>query len=226
MEAQTLQSVLSKIQKSLDVPKNQHNEFGGYNYRSAEDILEAVKKLLPDGCFVQCQDDIVLIGERYYVKATAYLIQDDKMITNVAFAREEDSKKGMDGSQVTGAASSYARKYALNGLFAIDDVKDADTMDNRQPARKMAPRPATTRPVTQRPSTAARPAQTNIACPEHGDPVNSYGGHRMPDGSWCNAAKPLVDAARKSGTSYKAPAPAATPAPAPVVNNDPNVEIN
>ena len=116
------------IQENLKAPKNQKNKFGGYNYRSCEDILEAVKPLLKEKELVlQLTDELVQIGDRYYVKATARLIDNEEVIENVAYAREEENKKGMDGSQITGASSSYARKYALNGLFLIDDVKDSDT---------------------------------------------------------------------------------------------------
>lgn len=116
------------IQSELKAPKNQVNKFGGYKYRSAEDILEAVKPLLKiTGCYLTISDSMELIGERYYVKATATLTNPDgDSISVCAYAREEETKKGMDASQITGAASSYARKYALNGLFCIDDTKDAD----------------------------------------------------------------------------------------------------
>lgn len=119
------------VQSQLKAPKNQRNNFGGYNYRNCEDILEAVKPLLKaEGLFLTITDDIVVLGDRFYVKATATLTDGDRRLSNQAFAREEATKKGMDGSQVTGAASSYARKYALNGLLAIDDTKDADALNN------------------------------------------------------------------------------------------------
>ena len=119
---------LLKIQMELKAPKNQTNSFGGYNYRSCEDIFEAVKPLLQEeGLVLRVTDELVNIGERYYIKATAILTDGNDVIENVAYAREEETKKGMDGSQITGASSSYARKYALNGLFLIDDVKDSDT---------------------------------------------------------------------------------------------------
>lgn len=126
-------TILNKIQTELKAPKSQRNNFGKYNYRSCEDILEAVKPLLKkyDATLI-IADDIVLIGNRYYVKATATLTSADGANTATAFAREEETRKGMDASQITGSASSYARKYALNGLFAIDDTKDADTRDNRE----------------------------------------------------------------------------------------------
>lgn len=121
---------LAEIQKTLKAPKSQRNNFGNYDYRSCEDILEAVKPLLGDLSLL-INDEVVQVGDRYYVKATASLTDGEDFVANQAFAREEETKKGMDGSQITGAASSYARKYALNGLFAIDDTKDADTKDNR-----------------------------------------------------------------------------------------------
>ena len=121
---------LINIQNKLNAPKNQKNTFGGYNYRSAEDILEAVKPLLlEEKCVLLLNDDVVLIGDRYYVKATATLFggEGKQLAQTTAFARESLTKKGQDDSQITGTASSYARKYALNGLFCIDDAKDADT---------------------------------------------------------------------------------------------------
>jgi hypothetical protein len=125
-------SALHEIQKKLKVGKGNENTFGGYKYRNCSDILEAVKPLLPDGYCITLTDEIVLIGDRYYVKASATLTNGTANYQVTAYARESFSKKGMDDSQITGAASSYARKYALNGLFAIDDTKDADGMDNRE----------------------------------------------------------------------------------------------
>lgn len=123
---------LTNIQARLVAPKNQYNTFGKYKYRSAEDILNALKPLLKDNdCSLTISDDIALIGNRFYVKATATLKNATGEVESVsAYAREEETKKGMDGSQVTGTASSYARKYALNGLFCIDDTKDADYLNN------------------------------------------------------------------------------------------------
>ena len=123
---------LIEIQNELKAPKNQRNNFGGYNYRSCEDILEAVKPLLKkQGLALIIKDDIFAIDGRFYVKATASLFDEnkDKIAETTALAREEESKKGMDASQLTGSTSSYARKYALNGLFAIDDNKDADAIN-------------------------------------------------------------------------------------------------
>lgn len=119
---------LIKIQQNLKAPKNQHNSFGNYNYRSCEDIFEAVKPLLEEeNLTLRLNDELVQVGDRYYIKATAILTDGTETIENTSYAREEETKKGMDGSQITGASSSYARKYALNGLFLIDDVKDSDT---------------------------------------------------------------------------------------------------
>lgn len=118
---------LVAIQAELKAPKDLYNKFGKYNYRSAESILEALKPLLSaQKCHLTITDDIVLVGERYYIKATATVSNGTESVSAVAFAREEDTKKGMDSSQLTGSTSSYARKYALNGLFAIDDNKDSD----------------------------------------------------------------------------------------------------
>lgn len=131
----TIYEKLSAIQTKLIAPKNQYNSYGRYNYRSCEDILEGLKPHLEETkTAVTVNDEVVLVGERYYIKATATLhdCESDKSVSNTAYAREELTKKGMDASQITGSTSSYARKYALNGLFCIDDVKDADTRDNRQ----------------------------------------------------------------------------------------------
>lgn len=125
---------LITIQSELKAPKSQYNKFGGYKYRKAEDILEAVKPLLAkQKCTLTITDDVVLIGNRIYVKATA-TIKNEKgeCETTTGWAREEETKKGMDGSQITGASSSYARKYALNGLFAIDDNADSDATNTGQ----------------------------------------------------------------------------------------------
>ena len=129
-EGKPIYASLMAVQAELKAPKSQHNSFGKYDYRSAEDIIEAVKPLLKENdLFLTMSDDIVQIGDRYYVKATVSVtdIVPGESVQTSALAREAAQKKGMDESQVTGTASSYARKYALNGLFAIDDTKDADT---------------------------------------------------------------------------------------------------
>lgn len=154
-ETLSLHEHLMVIQQQLKAPKNQNNTFGGYKFRSCEDILEAVKPYL-GGLTLTLSDEIVHFssnstptvvelvdskgnpfrevvgGDRFYVKATATLSDDTDEIATSAYAREADDKRGMDASQITGSSSSYARKYALNGLFAIDDTRDADTMDNRE----------------------------------------------------------------------------------------------
>ena len=128
---------LHHIQQNLIAPKSQHNKFGNYNYRTSEDILEAIKPLAGDAN-VLLSDELTQVGDRYYVKATATLQLKDEQISVTAYAREAEIKKGMDESQITGSASSYARKYALSGLFAIDDTKDHDSNElNSQ--RKAAP---------------------------------------------------------------------------------------
>jgi hypothetical protein len=126
---------LLEIQTELKAPKGQYNSFGKYKYRSCEDILEAVKPICKEHkTTLLISDGLENIGERYYIKATATIIdiEDGTILQNTAYAREEETKKGMDGSQITGTASSYARKYALNGLFCIDDTKDADTDEYKQ----------------------------------------------------------------------------------------------
>ena len=136
---------LLAVQSELKAPKGQYNSFGKYKYRSCEDILEAVKPLLKQhGATLVIGDTVELIGERFYVKATARFIDttDGAEIVNTAYAREESEKKGMDGSQITGTASSYARKYCLNGLFDIDDTKDADTDEYQKQQSKGSEKPA------------------------------------------------------------------------------------
>lgn len=134
------------IQSKLKAPKGQYNSFGKYNYRSCEDILENARPLANENnCVIVINDDIKEVAGRYYVEATATLFdaESGEEISTKALAREADIKKGMDESQITGASSSYARKYALSALFALDDTKDADTMDNREPAKKQVSKPAT-----------------------------------------------------------------------------------
>lgn len=134
-EGKPIYAALMAVQADLKAPKNQRNNFGKYDYRSAEDIIEAVKPLLKEnGLILTMSDDIVLIGDRYYVRATVSVtdIVTGESVQTSALAREAAQKKGMDESQVTGTASSYARKYALNGLFAIDDNRDADTDEYQQ----------------------------------------------------------------------------------------------
>ena len=134
---------LISIQSELKAPKGQYNSFGKYKYRSAEDILEAVKPLLKKyECCLLLSDEVVVKEGRHYVKATATLCADDTSVKVTAYAREPETNKGMSESQITGTASSYARKYALNGLFAIDDTKDADTDEYvKQTALRQASKP-------------------------------------------------------------------------------------
>ena len=153
---------LAAIQAALKAPKSQFNKFGGYKYRKAEDILEAVKPLLKQyGCTLTCTDELQRIGDRYYIKATATITnsEDGVSVSTTAYAREEEEKKGMDGSQVTGASSSYARKYALNGLLCIDDTADSDTTNvgPAEGAETPAESPKTTR--TKKTSTATENKQ-------------------------------------------------------------------
>lgn len=139
---------LLEIQTELKAPKNQHNDFGNYFYRSCEDILEAVKPLCKKhGCVLTLTDTVKQVGDRYYIEATAILfdVETAEMISSTASAREPQTKKGSDESQITGAASSYARKYALNGLFDIDDTKDADGEEK--------PVTPTSKPFAQKPTT-------------------------------------------------------------------------
>lgn len=147
---------LNRIQVELKAPKNSYNNFGKYKYRNLESILEALKPLLDKyKCVLTITDSIELIGERFYIKSTATIVDIEfkktegdfsNRFTTVAYAREEDSKKGMDASQLTGASSSYARKYALNGLFAIDDTKDSDDINQSEKpvsrSQNNPPRPA------------------------------------------------------------------------------------
>lgn len=128
---------LLNAQSKLKVPKSNFNSFGKYKYRSCEDILEAVKPIMQEEkMLLTLADEVVLIGERYYVKATATVTFDKESLSVSAYAREEEEKKGQDASQITGTASSYARKYALNGLFNIDDTKDADTDEYQKQTNK------------------------------------------------------------------------------------------
>lgn len=140
-EGKPIFAALMAVQAELKAPKGQHNSFGKYDYRSAEDIIEAVKPLLKEnGLFLNMSDEVVLVGDRYYIKATVKVVDvvTGESVQTSALAREAAQKKGMDESQVTGTASSYARKYALNGLFAIDDNRDADTDEYAAQTRQSA----------------------------------------------------------------------------------------
>lgn len=167
--------VLGEIQSILKAPKGQYNSFGKYAYRSCEDILEAVKPLLKArGAVLTISDEIEFIGGRWYVRAVAKFRVGSEEIETSAFAREPETKKGMDESQITGAASSYARKYALNGMFCIDDTKDADATNTGDVQKKQTA-----------PAPAAKPAQTAKKEPtlkERFDRCRSYF-DQAPDGS-------------------------------------------
>lgn len=137
---------LLSIQAELKVSKNQYNSFGKYNYRSCEDILEAVKPLcVKQGLLLTVTDEIIEVGNRIYVKAVSEITDGQTKISAVGYARESENKKGMDDSQITGSASSYARKYSLNGLFLIDDTKDADST-NKHDKDESKPEPQNTQP--------------------------------------------------------------------------------
>lgn len=129
---------LTEVQNELKAPKSKYNSFGKYNYRSCEDILEAVKPILKaKRLAMTVKDDVFNIGDRFYIMATVtvYDCESEEKVTTTAYAREDADKKGMDGSQITGSSSSYARKYALNGMFAIDDTKDADSWNTHDKDR-------------------------------------------------------------------------------------------
>ena len=156
--------ILTALQSELKAPKGQYNSFGKYKYRSCEDILEALKPLLKKrNAALLLSDEVELMGNRYYVKATATLYHEGiQVASTTAFAREEEVKKGMDASQITGTASSYARKYALNGLFLIDDTKDADNSEHQQEEQQTVQAVQT----TPQPRTPQLPAVDNPVTPE------------------------------------------------------------
>lgn len=158
---------LAEVQKTLNAPKSQYNNFGKYSYRNCEDILMAVKPLLGESSMV-ISDEIVCVGDRFYVKATASFMLDGASVCSTAYAREPISKKGMDESQITGAASSYARKYALNGLLLIDDSKDADSM---QPTKQAD---STSLQKALREYLALNTQQQNAEWPKYTEEVKKY----------------------------------------------------
>lgn len=138
MVALNIYEKLTEVQNELKAPKSKYNSFGKYNYRSCEDILEAVKPILKaKRLAMTVKDDVFNIGDRFYIMATVTVFdcESDEKVTTTAYAREDADKKGMDGSQITGSSSSYARKYALNGMFAIDDTKDADSWNTHDKDR-------------------------------------------------------------------------------------------
>lgn len=179
----TLSEKLNVIQTKLKAPKGQFNSFGKYHYRSCEDILEGIKPLLEETkTTIRLSDEVQAVGNRIYIKATAILSDGETEISTTAYARESESKKGMDDSQVTGTASSYARKYALNGLLAIDDTKDADTLNNSNlnngctgtPARKDTP-------AQQKPA-APKPQLKGEATPEEQEEIKNLFGAKKETG--------------------------------------------
>lgn len=192
----TLRARLSIIQRTLDVPKTHYNAHGGFYYRNAEDILDAVKKLLIDGETIETGDVIENIGDRYYCKATAYFANETEMISKDAYAREAEEQKGMQSSQLSGSTSSYARKYALNGLFAIDDVKDADSMDNTKDlisthTTVRTPEGTISTPKQEESNAPVRPEAPY--CTEHKQYYYKqekngkvWYSHRNVDDTWCN----------------------------------------
>ena len=135
IKKESIHQTLVRIQRDLKAPKGQYNKFSNFYYRSCEDILEAVKPIL-NGCTITINDQVVMFDDRFYIEAVVRISNGTEWIENTAFAREASDKKGMDEAQITGAASSYARKYALNGLFAIDDNKDTDAKDNNKTESK------------------------------------------------------------------------------------------
>nr|DAM51644.1 MAG TPA: ERF superfamily protein [Caudoviricetes sp.] len=138
MVALNIYEKLTEVQNELKAPKSKYNSFGKYNYRSCEDILEAVKPILKaKRLAMTVKDDVFNIGDRFYIMATVTVFdcESEEKVTTTAYAREDADKKGMDGSQITGSSSSYARKYALNGMFAIDDTKDADSWNTHDKDR-------------------------------------------------------------------------------------------
>lgn len=166
-EATSLGEVLSKIQAEIKAPKNLYNKFGGYSYRNAESILEALKPFEKKyGVFVTLTDEVIEMGSRFYVKATATIANGAEFITTTAYAREVDTKKGMDEAQITGSASSYARKYALNGLFLLDDTKDADTEEYQTESKPKA---------TKKTGSPEPKPNAALICERCGKPIESAG---------------------------------------------------
>lgn len=191
---------LLSIQTELKVPKSQYNKFGGYNYRNCEDILETLKPLLKQhNATVLLTDEIENIGDRFYVRVNATFIdiESGEKVTVSALAREDLSKKGMDSSQVTGSTSSYARKYALNGLFCIDDNRDADTLNNSK--EYTAPPKAQKQPT--KPVQPPKQASNVIICPVCGKPVQPA---KLKDGSGYIPADVIIKQYGKCSNCVKA----------------------
>lgn len=189
---------LQKIQAELKVPKGQTNNFGKYKYRSCEDILEAAKPVLAKyEAHIIISDEIKLVGERYYIEATANLYVDGQLLTYVkGWAREPLEKKGMDASQITGTASSYARKYALNGLLAIDDTKDADTDEHSNQVKEQPKRRVNKEQVQDYVNLFldAIAADDGLACLQYGDELKGSAEH---DAVWQALTTKQKDAVKK-----------------------------
>lgn len=173
---------LASIQMELKAPKGQYNSFGKYAYRSCEDILEAVKPLLAKhGLTLMLMDKPVAVGSRIYIEATAKLMGGSEDAVEVtAYAREPDDKKGMDASQITGTASSYARKYALNGLFLIDDTKDADTDEYKAQTSSGKAQTSSKVQTSSKAQTSTEGAVEPVICPKCGKRIADY---PKPDGT-------------------------------------------
>lgn len=181
-----IQEKLIAVQRELKAPKGQRNTFGNYNYRSCEDILEAVKPILAKhGLLLTLSDEMVEVGGRIYVKAMAMVQSGEESEIVTAYAREEETKKGMDASQITGAASSYARKYALNGLFCIDDTKDSDATNTH--GREEAPKET---------AKAEEPKKSEAVCERCGRKLVPYTGA---DGKEISVQKHCSGSVRKFG---------------------------
>lgn len=198
--------IMSEIQQKLKAPKGQTNAFGKYKYRSCEDIVEALKPILAEyDAWLNISDEMVQIGDRYYVKATAeimYLDPSDSgqhfAMSATAYAREPLTKKGMDEAQITGATSSYARKYALNGLLAIDDTKDADTQDNRE---QMSPEPIDMDKVAK--AIKFFKEQVDLDDPDATHEAVKAGRRKLSNDEWIRAQDGLQDIAPDSRKKYK-----------------------
>ena len=183
---------LGAIQSALKAPKNQYSAFGGYNYRSCEDILESLKPLLRDqSCTLVLSDDVINVGDRYYIIATATIYDNEsgESFSNKAYAREANSKPKMDEAQVTGGASTYARKYALNGLFLIDDTKDVDTDEYKK------------QQGVQQQQAIKTPAPLKILCPKCGKEIKTI---KKKNGELVDPAKILESCGGVCADCYKA----------------------
>jgi hypothetical protein len=201
-QTQTMSEKLNYIQTTLNAPKNLYNSFGKYKYRNLEGILEGLKPLLKEtGCTITLSDEIVCVNEMNYIKSTATLYNGEKSIYVNGWARESVSKKGMDDSQITGSCSSYSRKYACNGLFAIDDTKDADSMDNRDHKTKPKKSIPTTKPKAEEALTDAQKVNilTLIKNVEKGygaTVTRSLNDGKIHQGNYKNCIKALTDKAQ------------------------------